>query len=150
MRHAPDPDRGYPRPQLERDSWISLNGTWDFAFGDVRRAWPSSVQWDRRIRVPFSPEAPLSGIGDTGFHPVCWYRRTFETPDLHPGERLLLHFGAVDYVGVVWINGRPAGRHTGGYVPWTVDITELLEHGPTQTLVLRADDDPTDLAKPRG
>jgi beta-galactosidase/beta-glucuronidase len=150
MIHAPDPARGYPRPQLERDSWISLNGTWEFAFGDARNAWPPSVRWTDRIQVPFSPEAPLSGIGDTGFHPVCWYRRGFETPDLLPGERLLLHFGAVDYVAVVWMNGRPAGRHVGGYVPWTMDITDLLEPGPTQTIVLRADDDPADLAKPRG
>ncbi len=151
MRHRPDPQRGYPRPQLERNEWVSLNGEWEFTLGQAGVRQPlEDLPWDRRIMVPFSPEAPASGIGATGYLHVCWYRRTFPTPTLEPGERLLLHFGAVDYYATVWINDRFAGRHEGGYTPWSVDITDSLRPAGEQTIILRAEDDPADLAKPRG
>src|SRR5690349_4742421 len=88
---------GYPRPQLQRAEWVSLNGEWEFAF-DREGRWrlPSQVAFDRTILVPYSPETPASGIGDTGFFKVCWYRKTFDTPELKGGQRLMLHFGAVD------------------------------------------------------
>jgi len=142
---------GYPRPQLRRDQWRNLNGVWDFAFDpDARWHLPAQVAWERQIAVPFAPETPASGIGDTGFHPVCWYRRAVETPALGPGERLLLHFGAVDYAATVWVNDRLAGRHEGGYTPFAFDITDGLAPGYALTIVVRAEDDPHDLAKPRG
>jgi beta-galactosidase/beta-glucuronidase len=144
--------RGYPRPQFRRHlGWASLNGPWDFAFDDrVRWSDPREVRWERTIRVPFAPETAASGIGDTGFHKACWYRRTFRAPDLKNGERLLLHFGAVDYAATVWVNGDVAVRHTGGYTPFRADVTPFLVDGDVQTVVVRAEDDPHDLEKPRG
>jgi Glycosyl hydrolases family 2, TIM barrel domain/Glycosyl hydrolases family 2, sugar binding domain len=141
----------YPRPQLERAAFTSLNGLWDFMIDaeSVSRQ-PHEPQWGSKIRVPFSPETAASGIGDTGFYNTCWYRREFEPPELNAGDRLLLHFGAVDYQATVWVNGQIAGSHQGGYTPFTFDITELLKDEPVQTLVVRADDDPADLSKPRG
>jgi beta-galactosidase/beta-glucuronidase len=146
--------RGYPRPQLERAGWTSLNGPWHFAL-DPEARWrePRQVHWDAVIQVPFSPETPASGIHDTSFYRRCWYRRTFEAPALEGGERLLLHFGAVDWSATVWVNGSLAVCHEGGYTPFTADITDLINPltptGP-QTVVVRVDDDPADLAKPRG
>ena len=137
--------RGYPRPQLRRSAWISLNGTWDFAMdeqGSLRD--PDQVQWTQTIRVPFAPEAPASGIGRTDFFHVCWYRRQFELPALAEGECLQLHFGAVDYVAVVWINGIRVCRHEGGYTPFTCDLTGV--QGDHCEVIVRVEDDPADLA----
>ena len=145
------PVHGYPRPQLQRDSWESLNGPWEFAL-DSNARWrtPKEVSWTGTILIPFSPETPASGIGDTSFYRRCWYRRTFEAPRLGNGERLLLHFGAVDWAATVWINGCLALCHEGGYTPFSVDLTDLLEGSGPQRIEVRADDDPADLAKPRG
>ncbi|HJV00602.1 MAG TPA: glycoside hydrolase family 2 TIM barrel-domain containing protein [Burkholderiaceae bacterium] len=139
----------YPRPQLVRDHWQSLNGEWEFEFDDDRAyALPSDpIPWSRRIVVPFAPESAASGIGDTGFHSACWYRRRF-----HPGPRgarTLLHFGAVDYQARVWINNHMVAEHEGGHTSFTADITNELVDGE-QTLVVLVEDDPADLAKPRG
>ncbi|HYX22564.1 MAG TPA: glycoside hydrolase family 2, partial [Thermoanaerobaculia bacterium] len=154
-RHPPktqldDTGHGHPRPLLERSSWTSLNGSWEFAL-DPKARWrlPKEVDWNAAILVPFSPETPASGIGDTGFYSRVWYSRTFEAPGLRRGERLLLHFGAVDWAATVWVNGSLAGCHEGGYTPFSLDVTDLLVPG-VQTLVVRADDDPADLSKPRG
>jgi beta-galactosidase/beta-glucuronidase len=146
-------DPEYPRPMLRRKSWQSLNGWWDFVIdeaGTFRH--PSEVVWDdTKILMPFAPEAEKSGIGRTGFFCACWYRREFERPSLKEGEALILHFGAVDYEATVWINGAFAGRHTGGYTPFKIDITDfLLRNQQMQTVIIRAEDDPTDLEKPRG
>ena len=73
----------YPRPQLRRDEWISLNGEWEFAIDpEARWSLPDEVSWDDTINVPFAPETEASGIGDSGLYRACWYRRTFKTPDL--------------------------------------------------------------------
>jgi len=145
------PSRGYPRPGLERPDWASLDGPWEFAI-DREALWrvPSQVQWNATIIVPFAPESEASGIGDTSFYRACWYRRTVQVPQLRDNERILLHFGAVDYSAIVWINGHPAGLHEGGYTPFTVDMTYFVRSGEQATVVLRAEDDPQDLAKPRG
>src|SRR5438876_11971311 len=86
----------YPRPMLRRERWTNLNGTWEFAI-DEMACWEHAeqVKWDRAIEVPFSPETPASGVGETGFFKACWYRRTFKRPEIPAGHRLLLHFGAV-------------------------------------------------------
>ena len=97
---------GYPRPLLRREGWSSLDGEWDFAMessGCLTQ--PDQVTFDRRILVPFAPETERSGVGETGFHQVCWYRRTVAAPQLARGQHLLLHFGAVDYEAQVWVNG---------------------------------------------
>src|SRR3954470_18005448 len=102
--------RAYPRPQLQRPTWISLNGAWEFEL-DPNGRWrePAEVEWKRQIRVPFAPEAQLSGVGLTGFFRACWYRRQCELLPRAAGERWLLHFGAVDWRATVWINGAYAG-----------------------------------------
>ncbi len=135
---------------MRRESWISLNGIWEFAFDATARYTDiADVEWSRQIRVPFAPETQASGIGDEDYHLVCWYRRTFEAPPLE-GGRLMLHFGAVDYRATVWVNGQVVCTHEGGYTPFRCDITEALRISGPQVLVVRAEDDPLDLQKPRG
>jgi len=140
----------YPRPLLRRKNWQSLNGPWDFAM-DPQRQWesPEHVNWSQQILVPFSPETTKSGIGFTGFCEAFWYRRRFAAPDLN-GGRLLLHFEAVDYRATIWINGCQAITHEGGYVPFFCDVTNLLKPTEFQEIIVLAEDDPADLAKPRG
>jgi beta-galactosidase/beta-glucuronidase len=142
---------GYPRPRLRRDEWICLNGTWDFAI-DPEAVWsvPEQVAWPSTIEVPFSPETARSGVGDTGFYRACWYRRQFDPLELNRDQRLILHFGAVDYAATVWVNGRIVATHEGGYTPFESDITDFLTPTGPQTIVVRAEDDPFELAKPRG
>jgi beta-galactosidase/beta-glucuronidase len=142
--------RGYPRPQLQRREWVSLNGRWDFAADDDRQ-WsrPSQVAWNETIVVPFAPEAPASGIGRTGYLHACWYRRAFPLAPPRDGHRWLLHFGAVDCTATVWVNGSWLGVHEGGYTPFSFDITELAA-GDTCEVIVHVADDPHDLAKPRG
>ena len=145
-----DRGRGYPRPQLQRRTWYSLNGVWEFAFDpDGRYRSAAEVDWDAQITVPFAPEAPASGIGRTGFFLACWYRRLVDLPPCSPQERWLLHFGAVDYSATVWINGAYVGSHEGGNTPFAFDVTEWTKESPCE-IVVRAEDDPHDLAKPRG
>lgn len=142
---------GYPRPRRERGQWTSLNGPWDFALDpEARWSVPGEVKWDATITVPFAPEAPASGIGDTGFYRACWYRRDCTAPALGRGERLVLHFGAVDHAATVWVNGDLVVRHDGGSTPFEADVTPCLAPTGPQTVVVRAEDDPRDLAKPRG
>ncbi|MGN0147965.1 MAG: sugar-binding domain-containing protein, partial [Arthrobacter koreensis] len=119
----------YPRPQLARGNWLNLNGYWDYAFTPAGQTDPPA-SWDGRILVPFSPEAPLSGV-ERQLQPdqALWYRRTFEAP-AGQGGRVLLHFGAVDQSCTVLVNGRKAGEHDGGYLPFALDITAMLDDGP--------------------
>lgn len=143
----------YPRPQFVREHWQSLNGAWKFTFDNERR-WkhPSDpIEWATKIEVPFAPESIASGIGDHGFHRGCWYERAFEVDA--KDERVLLHFGAVDYLAQVWVNGHFVAKHEGGHTPFYADITRAL-HTDTpqtvQTVTVYVEDDPFDLAKPRG
>jgi beta-galactosidase/beta-glucuronidase len=147
----------YPRPQFRRPRWQSLNGQWRFAFDDglVFTSPRDVTEWPLMIEVPFAPECERSGIGDTRYHPACWYERTFEFPsdalsDEGGGQRLLLHFGAVDYRAEVWVNDVPVARHEGGHTPFSADITHALRPGTEQRITVRAEDDPHDLQKPRG
>jgi hypothetical protein len=125
-----DPDavlQDYPRPQLVRDSYLNLNGYWQYAFTSVRRdAPPAAGDWDGQILVPFSPEAPLSGV-NRQLQPqqFLWYRRTLRLPGGFAGERVLLHFGAVDQSCTVTVNGIEVGGHDGGYLPFALDVTEV-------------------------
>lgn len=144
----------YPQPQFEREQWQSLNGPWEFDFDDANQGlkedWSSGARkFSRSILVPFCFESKKSGIGDPSFHPWVWYRRTFTVPAAWKTQRVLLHFGAVDYFSAVWINGKAAGSHTGGNTPFRLDITPYLKAG-ANTIVLRAEDPPTDRSIPRG
>ena len=141
----------HPRPQLQRPTWRTLDGEWQFAYDDVAR-WqqPADVTFDRTIMVPYAPESALSGIHDSGFHPVAWYAREISVDRQEEAGRVLVHFGAIDYAAQVWAGGRLVGQHEGGHTPFTVDITEALGDGDTVQLVVRAEDDPHELAQPRG
>jgi beta-galactosidase/beta-glucuronidase len=140
----------HPRKIFRRDKWKSLNGKWDFCFDDERKLHtPDDIKkWTHKINVPFAPETKASGIQDMGFHPRVWYRRTFEV--MKTDKRYILHFGAVDYEAKVWINGFLLGNHEGGHTPFCFDITNELNEVGEQEVVVCADDDPHDLAKPRG
>ncbi|MEJ7932078.1 glycoside hydrolase family 2 TIM barrel-domain containing protein [Ramlibacter sp. AN1015] len=142
---------GYPRPQLERAEWTSLNGSWRFRFDDdCQLQYPDEIaDWPLQITVPFPPEAEASGIGDRGFHKSCWYQRDVE---LRPeaDKRVILRFGAVDYAAKVWVNGSLAATHEGGHTPFAADITHLLNPSGRQVVTVRAEDDPHELTKPRG
>jgi hypothetical protein len=123
-----DPWPEHPRPQLVRPGWTTLNGRWDYAIRDEPGP-PGS--WDGEIVVPFSPEAPLSGVGRQ-LQPGqwLWYRRRgVRAPTPPPGGRVLLHFGAVDQEATVRVNGVEVGRHLGGYLPFTLDVTDHLRSG---------------------
>lgn len=161
MVEAGPPRPEYPRPQFRRSRWINLNGLWAFAFDDddagIREGWQNLAAsnlrngspFDRTITVPFCYQSKLSGIGDSAFHDVVWYAREFETPPAKaPDERLLLHFGAVDYRASVWVNGTQVASHEGGHTPFTADITHAL--GERNVVVVRAEDPSRDTTIPRG
>jgi beta-galactosidase/beta-glucuronidase len=141
----------HPRPLLEREHWLSLDGTWDFAL-DPAAVWtePAEVAWNDKIVVPFAPETSASGVRNTGYFRAVWYRRSIEIPRVQDGGHVLLHFGAVDYSATVWVNGLVVAQHQGGYTPFSADITNALEVTDTNVIVVRAEDDPADLTKPRG
>jgi len=126
----------YPRPQLQRNSYVNLNGLWDYAI-TVSDQVPA--HWDGQILVPFSPEAPLSGVERT-LQPgqYLWYRRTIRLK-AEAGQKVLLHFGAVDQIAAVYLNGAPVGGHTGGYTSFTLDITSHCT-GEDELLVRVRDD----------
>ncbi len=138
---AATPRPEFPQPQFERTRWLSLNGVWQFGYDG--KAFPL------KITVPFAVETKLSGIADTSFHPEVWYRRSFDVPADWKGSRVLLKFGAVDYMATVWVNGQQAASHTGGSTPFGADITALLKPGGN-VIAVRAEDSPTDRHQPRG
>lgn len=147
----------YPRPQFVRDHWINLNGTWQFLMDmDNRGLARNLFQTEQFLRenpceitLPFCPESRLSGIGYTDFIPAVWYRRTVEIGDDCLTGRVILHFGAVDFHTLVWVNGRRAGEHTGGYASFSLDVTKLLYAGENE-IILYAEDDNQSRLQPCG
>ena len=152
----------HPRPQFVRDTWMNLNGTWDFLFdfgnsGRDRALWKddhldkaiASSPMPTSITVPFCPESRLSGIGYTDWIPAVWYRRSFRLEEAQAAGRTLLHFGAVDYHAVVWVNGRLAGEHKGGYSSFRFDISALVTPGEN-TVVVYAEDNNRSGVQPCG
>ena len=125
----------YPRPQMVRDSYLNLNGPWSYA---ITTSASKPAQADGTILVPFSPESELSGVGHV-LQPeeYLWYIRTVTLPDGFNVGRVLLHFGAVDQIATVWCNGVELTTHTGGYLPFTVDITEVLAKENTILVCVR-------------
>ena len=144
---APLPE--YPRPQLRRDDWRNLNGLWDYAVAAKDDPDPADI--DGQILVPFPIESALSGVGRE-FLPdqALWYRRTFEVPADWAGRRTVLHFGAVDYACEALVNGTSVGTHTGGYDPFSFDVTDALNADGSQELVLRVTDPTIAAGQPRG
>jgi hypothetical protein len=143
----------YPRPQLRRAGWRNLDGPWQAMLDDTARyVDPLEVPFDRTINVPYPPEARASGVHDRAFRRRVWYRRQIQLdPSLTPGpeERLVLHFGAVNYEARVWVNGRFAVEHRGGHSPFSIDVTRHLD-GSSLEIAVMADDDPQDMHKARG
>lgn len=134
----------YPRPEMVRADWLTLNGWWDFAIdltntGEEREL-VQGQGFDKKILVPFAPESPLSGIGNLDFMAAVWYRRGFRVPEAWSGRRILIHFEACDYKTTVWLNGRRVGEHAGGYTPFHFDLTESLVPGENALVVRAADD----------
>jgi hypothetical protein len=133
---ADDVWKEYPRPQMERADWANLNGLWSYAVTGKEDQTP--VKWDGQILVPFCPESSLSGVGRL-IEPTeaLWYKRPL--PGLKQGKRTLLNFEAVDYTTTVWVNGQRIGSHTGGFTPFSFDITPALKAEGNELLV-RVDD----------
>ena len=147
------PRNEYPRPQLVRDAWLCLNGEWEFeidagASGEAR----GLVEAERlagSITVPFCPESKLSGVEHKDFMQCVWYAKTLNIPAEWKGKRILLHFGAVDYLATVWVNGKQVGTHSGGYTPFAFDITDCLNY-ENDRVVLSAFDDVRTHNQPAG
>lgn len=136
----PHPD--YPRPQMARDAWLNLNGLWEYALQPKDA--PRPAAFDGTILVPFPLESALSGVMRAADDNALWYRRSFTVPHAWQGQRVLLHFGAVDWETTVWLNGQELGSHRGGYDSFSFDITDALADAEAQELVVRVWD-PTDV-----
>ena len=139
----------YPRPLLERREWQNLNGLWEYAIVDSKLNSPA--EYDGEILVPFPVESSLSGVGrNVGADKNTWYKRSFSIPSSWKGKDVILNFGAVDWKCDVWINDTKVGSHTGGYTPFSMNITNALNRKGDNTLTVRVYD-PTDRGyQPRG
>ena len=138
----------HPNPQFVRDNWENLNGEWDFAFdfsaSGKERGMVQDGVYDKKIKVPFCPESELSGIGFTDFLNAVWYRRSFVITEKQLDGRVFIHFGAVDYLSEVYINGILAGTHKGGFTPFAFDITKLVVAGSNTVVVFARDNNGRD------
>lgn len=132
----------YPRPSFVRDRWMNLNGTWDFEIGN-------NNAFDMKINVPFCPESKLSGIEHTDFLYNIQYRRSVNITSEQLSGRVIINFGAVDYEATLFVNGKYAGYHKGGYASFSFDITDHLVQGENE-LILSVKDDAKDISIPKG
>lgn len=137
----------YPRPQMEREEWMNLNGVWQFQPASEGESLPDG-DLSQTILVPFAVESALSGVMES--HDRLWYRRTFKVPESWTGQEVLLHFGAVDYEAEVFVNGTSVGEHTGGFDPFSFNITPYLIDGEEQEVTVRVYDPTDDKGFPRG
>ncbi len=138
----------YPRPIMERDKWQNLNGLWDYAILPMGQQEPQT--FDGKILVPFAVESSLSGVQkELGKGKELWYRRTFTIPSDWKSKNIILHFGAVDWKAEVYLNNIKIGTHTGGYTPFSFDVTPFLTSG-NQKLVVKVWDPTSDSSIPRG
>ncbi len=138
----------YPRPIMEREEWQNLNGLWDYKIQKKGTNAPAS--YDGSILVPFPVESSLSGVmKEVGSANEVWYSREFSVPSSWKNKEILLHFGAVDWETEVWVNGIKVGTHTGGFTPFSFDISPFLKSGK-QSLVVKVWDPTNDGPQPRG
>ncbi|NRA39602.1 MAG: beta-galactosidase, partial [Planctomycetes bacterium] len=134
----------YPRPQMKRDQWLCLNGEWSFQrdYGDsgLQQGFLQK-KFDEKIMVPFCPESELSGIGNVDFYNAVWYRKNVNVPADWAGQRILLHFQAVDYDSTVWVNQQQVALHRGGACGFTADISRWAQAGDEIEIIVHARDD---------
>lgn len=123
----------YPRPQMVRDQWMNLNGKWEFQAAEAGDALPTGETLEETIIVPFAVESQLSGIERN--EKLMWYKRSFNVPESWDGQRIQIHFGAVDYIATVFVNGQEVGGHKGGYTSFSFDITDYLKAGDNELIV---------------
>jgi hypothetical protein len=142
------PHPEYPRPHLVRQSWLNLNGLWDYAVRPL--GVPAPESYDGQILVPYPVESALSGVMQRVDGKEIWYRRTFNIPSEWQGRWVLLHLEAVDWEATLWVNDRQVGSHRGGYDPFTFDITEALGEQDAQELVVRVWDPSDQGTQPHG
>lgn len=147
------PRQEHPRPSFIRNSWINLNGYWEFyndtgASGENRKVF-NSEKFDEKIIVPFCPESKLSGIQNVDFMTSVWYGKNIDISEEQLNGRIILHFGACDYKTTIYINGVIVGRHVGGYSSFEFDITEFVKAGKNR-IVVHALDDVRSWKQPRG
>ncbi|TXK49104.1 beta-galactosidase [Pontibacter qinzhouensis] len=142
----------YPRPQLVRENnWQNLNGLWDYAIVPKAQQSTKPTAFEGRILVPFAVESALSGVGKTvGAEQVLWYRKQVQVPAKLRRQQVLLHFGAVDWQCDVYVNGKKAGSHAGGYDPFSIDITSFLTNSSQQEIAVSVWDPSNDGPQPRG
>lgn len=133
----------YPRPQLQRDTWMNLNGEWEFAPARAGEAAPIGRTLPRTILVPFAVESALSGVMEK--HERMWYRRNFTLDERWKGQKVILHFGAVDWEAQVYVNGAKVGSHKGGQDAFSFDISSQLKDGANEIIV--GVFDPTDASE---
>ncbi len=138
----------YPRPQLVRETWSNLNGVWQLGFAKNGEAPPFGQTLAEQILVPFPVESALSGVMKTADR--LWYRRTFSVPAAWREQKVLIHFGAVDWESTVWVNGKELGQHRGGYDGFSFDITDALKPGDEQELIVGVFDPTNSGKQPRG
>lgn len=130
----PIPLPEYPRPQMTRPNWVNLNGKWNYAIQPKEN--PAPQKFDGEILVPYAVESLLSGVQKSLLpEQRLWYRRRFPAPAFNKTDRVLLHFGAVDYECQVWVNRKEIGSHRGGYLPFTFDITDALKQDENEIIV---------------
>lgn len=151
MTTIPRPE--HPQPQFQRQDWRNLNGKWQFAFDFGKsgrdRHWYQGYDFNQEITVPFCPESKLSGIHYTDFIPAVWYQRSIEISEAELARTTLLHFGAVDYLCEVYVNGQIAGTHRGGYSAFEFDISTYLVTGEN-IITVYAEDDVRSNHQPKG
>ncbi|MDD4991017.1 MAG: T9SS type A sorting domain-containing protein [Paludibacter sp.] len=138
----------YPRPQMVREKWMNLNGIWQFQQGTGFTQVPPIGKLTSKILVPFPVESAISGV--MKHYDNLLYRRTFTIPTAWAGQRILVHFGAVDYKSQIYVNGQTIGIHTGGYDPFTYDITSALKISGTQEITVKVYDPTNNGGQPRG
>ncbi len=138
------PRHEHPNPQSVRAEWLNLNGEWEFeidsAKNGIHKKFFEREHLNGKITVPFCPESVLSGVGNTDFMNCVWYRRDVTLPTGWETGRVLLHFGAVDQIAHVYVNGKLVGKHVGGYVSFTLDVTSALREGVNSIAVCAEDD----------